>query len=66
MVSKKEKAMKEKIEQLENLVVRLTDRCFLKHEIKEQLSEHNLDESTVLGLADDIYLLDEVRGLGLK
>ena len=66
MTSKKEKAMKEKIEQLENLVVRLTDRCFLKHEIKEQLSEHNLDEPTVLGLADDIYLLDEVRGLGLK
>jgi len=29
-------------------------------------SEHNLDEPTVLGLADDIYLLDEVRELGLK
>ena len=36
------------------------------NEIKEQLSEHNLDEPTVLGLADDIYLLDEVRGLGLN
>jgi len=63
MANKKEKAMKEKIEQLENLVVRLTDRCFLKQEIKEKLSEHNLDEATVLWLADDIYLLDEVRGL---
>lgn len=65
-MTKKEKAMKEKIEQLENLVVRLTDRCFLKHEIKEQLNEHNLDEPTALGLADDIYLLDEIRALGLN
>ena len=41
MASKKEKAMKEKIEQLENLVVRLTDRSFLKHEIKEHFEKFN-------------------------
>ena len=33
---------------------------------KEQLNEHNLDEPTALGLADDIYLLDEIRALGLN
>ena len=66
MASKKEKAMKEKIEHLEDLCIRLSNRCFLKQEIQEQLSEHNLDEPTVLGLADDIYLLDEIRELGLK
>ena len=37
-----------------------------QQDIKEQLNEHNLDEPTVLGLADDIYLLDEIRALGLN
>ena len=35
MASKKEKAMKEKIEHLEDLCIRLSNRCFLKQERKK-------------------------------
>ncbi len=58
--------LKDKVRDLEDLVVRLYHRSFIKQDIKEQLNEHNLDEPTVLGLADDIYLLDEIRALGLN
>jgi hypothetical protein len=65
-MTKKEKELRDKVKDLEDLVGRLSNRCFLKQEIQEQLTEHNLDEPTVLGLADDIYLLDEIRALGLN
>ena len=58
--------LRDKVRDLEDLVVRLYHRSFIKQDIKEQLNEHNLDEPTALGLADDIYLLEEIRALGLN
>ena len=65
-MTKKEKELRDKVRDLADLVVKLYHRSFIKQDIKEQLNEHNLDEPTVLGLADDIYLLDEIRALGLN
>ena len=60
------KKLKEKIKHLEDVAKQLAMRSFIKHDIQDRLSEHNLTEEEVLGIADDINLMDELRYLGLN
>lgn len=60
------KKLKEKIKHLEDVAKQLAMRSFIKQDIKDRLSEHNLTEEEVLGIADDINLMDELRYLGLN
>ena len=60
------KKLKEKIKHLEDVTKQLVMRSFIKHDIQDRLSEHNLTEEEVLGIADDINLMDDLRYLGLN